>query len=201
MKRKIVLISYLLLIATVGYSQRVVYDRSKRRQWQAMEAGEIKLRPKLYYLLFHNNYRRHCQNMSPLRAGATASALYTAKYAEEENSSLEKQVKDEAEKTADCTIDAAYLLYKKTFQKLQDDILKGLSSYMQLAGGSKINIYENMLSEYRLIEQQINTTHGAYMENAYKEQLYIGFKKSLLKLMARINTMSKLAYAEKIIRN
>ena len=200
MKRWLFGLIGLFLFASVTQAQRIVYDKAKKRQWQAMELGKRQFYPWMYYFLFHNSYRKHSQNMLPLREEAAATAIVNSKYTNDEVDALKEQSTSEIEKTADCTIDAAYILYKKDFDNLETSILNSLSEYMKIAGTSKMGTYETLINEYKLIEQNIQTTHSAYMENAYRQQLYIEFKKKLQKLQARINAMMKLAYAETILK-
>lgn len=200
MKKFTHLLIVLCTICSNMQAQKIVHDKAKEYQWRAMESGKIKFTPKLYYMLFHNSYRKHAENMLPLRTQAAATAVVQNKYASDEQTALSNQAAEELKKIADCQIDAAYLLYKNDFDKLRSSILDDLSTYMSLAGTSQLTTYNNMYNSYNLIVQNINTVHSSYMENSYKQELYMKFKDQFLTLQTRIGAMMKLAYTKNILK-
>ena len=51
--KKILTIIIMAMISLHSLAQTPVYDKSRQRQWQAMELGEINFTPKEYYRIFH----------------------------------------------------------------------------------------------------------------------------------------------------
>ena len=124
--RKIIFILFINIFTTqVAFGQQIVNDKYKRRQMESMVITRWgKFKPKWYYILFHNKYRKGEDRRTMLQLLPTIASITIT----EEQSNQEKEDTDQLYQqalwiTSNRTLGPVYhLYYKPKIQKLNLEI-------------------------------------------------------------------------------
>ena len=124
--RKITLILFVyILIAQIAFGQLIVTDKYKRRQMENMVITRWgKFKPKWYYILFHNKYRKGEDRRTMLQLLPTiASITITEEQSNEEKEDTDQLYQQALWITSNRTLEPVYhLYYKPKIQKLNLEI-------------------------------------------------------------------------------
>lgn len=227
MKKISLIISILFLYSSTCFSQQVVYDEQKWKQWNAIENGGWDFAPDGYYYLFHKNYSgahwkwewkgfksgpviRFDENDSNVKRTITerlaqvAASLDTKAKTQAELDTITPVYNEEMIRKAERNVDLMYSQYKDEFSKNQKTITSALSYCLS---ESKGELYEAVLilqNQNDIILSDIDYIHktgvGYEMENAKRQIAYeeqLEKMEKLSSLAAKLLLYTKCHYGEK----
>lgn len=180
MKKQIVLTAFILLIATVGYSQgvRITYehDEAKMNQVTVMESGTGSLTPNWYYTTLHENYSKSAASKNKTLYRTTAGInLYNQRdEAEQIDSALVKRAAIEALNIADRSGGTLDLAWNAEGPKLTEKMNSFITNINRIRGaGGSTEDYNYWLQFYNVYTCAIRSTQDAYMPNAQRKREYL----------------------------
>jgi hypothetical protein len=152
--RKITLILFVFILsAQIAFGQQIVNDKYKRRQMESMVITRWgKFKPKWYYILFHNKYRKGEDRRTMLQLFPTIASITIT----EEQSNTEKEDTDQLYQhalwiTSNRTLEPVYhLYYKPRFHELNQEI------DMLIAGAQQENVDPNVIDTFQFEQSRLN---------------------------------------------
>jgi hypothetical protein len=170
--RKITLILFVFILsAQIAFGQQIVNDKYKRRQMESMVITRWgKFKPKWYYILFHNKYRKGEDRRTMLQLLPTIASIAIT----EEQSNTEKEDTDQLYQqalwiTSNRTLEPVYhLYYKPKIQKLNLEIdallAKSLHEHVDLT------VIETFQFEKTRLNEQVDILRKGFLSQGECEQ-------------------------------
>ena len=154
------IVTILILLGSIMFSQysqaqavSIVKDRYKSRQLENMVFMRWGgFRPKWYYILFHNKYRKGPDRRTMLQLVATDLVIrQTAEKSEEEKEDVEIMFSEETWDAINRASETHYHLhFKPLFEKLNRDI------DALIARGITINTHASAIQSFRMEQDRLN---------------------------------------------
>lgn len=166
----------MLLVATIAANAQYVtynHDSPKMNQITVEETGAGALKPKLYYTLLHNKYKKTAavKNKLTFRTAAGVASYQQVDEAEAIDSALTSRAKIEALNVADRQVDLAWLVEKDKVKSQMLQFQKNIDRIMMTGGSPKEK--ERWNDYYRVYQCAIKATRDAYMPNAQRKKEYL----------------------------
>lgn len=166
----------MLLVATIAANAQYVtynHDSPKMNQITVEETGAGVLKPKLYYTLLHNKYKKTAavKNKLTFRTAAGVASYQQVDEAEAIDSALTSRAKIEALNVADRQVDLAWLAEKDKVESQMRQFQKNIDRIMMTGGSPKEK--ERWNDYYRVYQCAIKATRDAYMPNAQRKKEYL----------------------------
>ena len=210
MKNKIILA--LIVMVACFYSSEVqaqvlvpVYDKSKYYQINALETGPWKFKPKLWYTLFHNRYKRKYAPNNGRRAATTASALVEVEQYKKITQDFETWKKEEEEKMLSRTVDMVSPMLGDKYDKINDRIAQGLLELSELYAKSEEGLTNENVGRVLLLSEErkrlcdnITIVTESYIDNGKRLEGYMSVLEELDELCSQVNTLCYLAYNKSV---
>ena len=188
--RKITLILFVFILsAQIAFGQQIVTDKYKRRQMESMVITRWgKFKPKWYYILFHNKYRKgeDRRNMWQLLPTMTSIAIT------EEQSNQEKEDADQLYQqalwtTSNRMLEPVYHLYfKPGFIKLNLEIDALIASSLQ--EHVDLTVIETFQFERTRLNEQVDILRNGFLPQGESEQGMKEIEQELRQLKGMIHS-------------
>ena len=166
----------MLLVATIAANAQYVtynHDSPKMNQITVEETGAGALKPKLYYTMLHNKYKKTAavKNKLTFRTAAGVASYQQVDEAEAIDSALTSRAKIEALNVADRQVDLAWLSEKDKVESQMRQFQKNIDRITMTGGSPKEK--ERWDDYYRVYQCAIKATRDAYMPNAQRKKEYL----------------------------
>lgn len=186
---------------TESQAQTPVYDRSKYYQINALETGSWSFRPKWWYTIFHNRYKRRYAPNNTRRSLTTASALIESEQYKKITEDFNTWKKEEEEKMLSRTVDMVSPMLGSKLKKINERINLGLSELIKLYSKNEDGLTIKNINRILLLGEErsrlcdnITIVTDSYIDNGKRLEGYMGILNELDELNSQINTLCYLAY-------
>ena len=168
MKTLILTIISVLFISQSVFAQKAVRDPYKRRQLEAMvfmKWNKGHFRPKWYYWLFHNKYRRGedrrtIKQLLPIYAYANLEKYESEDAEEQSNEMMKQELTQDLNKRANLSY---HLYYKNVFAEIKDDCNQYIIKAYDL--GLDADVVDQLIFERERIDGHVEIILEGYLDN------------------------------------
>ena len=190
----LLLVGSLILISVVANAQAAtqVNGRPVRRQLESMvfmKWDKKYFRPKWYYFLFHNKYRKGKDKRTILQLAPTAAFVRANKEkAEEQDEDTQEVGRQEGWSFVNHTANAHYrLIFRKKLDKLSDEIT-GLIGEGQSAGMEN-EVVVRLRQELERLEDEVEIIKEGYLNEGIKSEEFIRIEQEMKALKGFISEL------------
>jgi len=188
MKKITLIITSIVLISQLAFSQQIVNDKYKRRQIESMVATRWgKFIPKWYYILFHNKYRKGEDRRTMLQLLPTMAATsITKEQSRQEQEDTEQVFQQYVWINTNRTLEPVYQVqFKSKFQKLHLEIDALLVQAKQLQVAP--SVIQTFQFEQARLNEQIDILRKGFLSQQESTEGYHEIEKELEKLKTMIH--------------
>ena len=188
MKKITLIITSIVLIFQLAFSQQIVNDKYKRRQMESMVATRWgKFIPKWYYILFHNKYRKGDDRRTMLQLLPTmAATTITKEQSKQEQEDTDQVFQQYVWINTNRTLEPVYQLqFKPVFQKLSLEIDALLIQAQQLQVAP--SVIQTFQFEQARLNEQIDILRNGFLAQQESTEGYHEIEKELEKLKTMIH--------------